>query len=71
MTKKTKKTTKSESKKTKLAKAPASQELSEKDLEHVAGGAVDAFLKIDLQSVTVSGVTSGAVGGTFYKEYKE
>jgi hypothetical protein len=29
------------------AKAPASQELSEDQLEHVAGGAVDTFLKID------------------------
>jgi hypothetical protein len=53
--KKPKKTTKSESKKSKPAKTPPSRELSEKQLEQVAGGAVGSFLKIDMTDVIVSG----------------
>jgi hypothetical protein len=42
-------------------KASANKELSEDQLEHVAGGAVDAYLKI-------TGVQGTVTGGTDYKE---
>jgi hypothetical protein len=38
------------------AKRPSEKELSEEQLEHVVGGAVDAFLKIGLETATISGV---------------
>jgi hypothetical protein len=41
------------------AKVPATKELSEDQLEHVAGGAYDAFLKIE----GVAAVTGGGVPG--------
>jgi bacteriocin-like protein len=50
---------KTESKTKEKASAKASKELSEDELEQVAGGAFDAFLKIDgVQGIT--GNTTGA-----------
>jgi hypothetical protein len=68
---KSKKSTQSESQKSQLAKTPERGELSEDQLEQLAGGAVDAFLKIDLQSVNVSSETGGGVPGkaAFYLKY--
>jgi hypothetical protein len=61
--KKPKKPTKSAIKKSKVAKAPASQELSEEQLERVAGGAADEYLKIEVQSTTIGSATGGAGAG--------
>jgi hypothetical protein len=49
------------------AKAPATKELSEEQLERVAGGAVDAFLKIEGESYKEIG-TAITITGTTYKE---
>jgi bacteriocin-like protein len=46
------------------AKRPSEKELSEEQLEHVVGGAVDAFLKIDtVDTATVGSATGGAGAG--------
>jgi hypothetical protein len=61
--KKPNKPTKAETKKSKAAKPRAKQELSEEQLERVAGGAVSDYLKIQIDSVTISGFGAGGGAG--------